>query len=101
MIRQLFQISLNYSDQNPFFGSLLPSSKPLQKDSLPFTKDIVYDPVIGTYRVHAFLFEEVHHLETYVMRLGRQIFVQQTPWGPIATVPTVLPSQVVNVTGNG
>lgn len=62
-------------DQNPFFGSLLPSSKPLQKDSLPFTKDIVYDPVIG-----------------------RQIFVQQTPWGPIATVPTVLPSQVVNVT---
>ncbi|CAG5076999.1 Oidioi.mRNA.OKI2018_I69.PAR.g8607.t1.cds [Oikopleura dioica] len=62
-------------DQNPFYGPILPSTKPLQKDSLPFTKDIVYDPVIG-----------------------RQIFVQQTPWGPIATVPTVLPAQVVNVT---
>lgn len=62
-------------DTNPFLGNILPSSKPPIGDSLPFTKDIIFDPV-----------------------LGRQIFVQNTSLGPIATVPTILPNQVQNVT---
>ena len=64
-------------DHNPFMVSTLPDGKPKQPDAVAYSKEIIYDPV-----------------------LGRQIFVQQTPMGPIATVPTILPSQlgVVNVT---
>lgn len=62
-------------DTNPFHGTLLPNFKPPEVDALPFTRDVIYDPV-----------------------LGRQIFVQQTPLGPIATVPTILPNQLHNVT---
>ena len=58
-------------DHNPFMVSTLPDGKPKQPDAVAFSKEIIFDPV-----------------------LGRQIFVQQTPMGPIATVPTVLPSQL-------
>jgi len=60
-------------DHNPFMVSVLPDGRPKIPDSGTFTKDIIFDPVIG-----------------------RQIFVQETALGPIATVPTVLPHQLVN-----
>jgi len=64
-------------DHNPFMVSTLADGRPKQPDAAAFSKEIIHDPV-----------------------LGREIFVQQTPMGPIATVPTLLPSQlgVVNVT---
>ena len=34
-------------DQNPFFGSILPDGKPKQPDQIPFSKEIIFDPVIG------------------------------------------------------
>ena len=53
-------------DQNPFFGPILPSTKPLQKDSLPFTKDIVYDPVIGKFVIYIIILLIVFKVKNFI-----------------------------------
>jgi len=64
-------------DHNPFMVATLADGRVPQSEPIAFSKEVMFDPV-----------------------LGRELFVQQTPMGPIATVPTILPSQldVVNVT---
>ena len=47
-------------DHNPFMVSVLPDGRPKIPDSGTFTKDIIFDPVIG-----------------------RQIFVQETALGQV------------------
>ena len=51
-------------DHNPFMVSVLPDGRPKIPDSGTFTKDIIFDPVIG-----------------------RQIFVQETALGWVSKRP--------------